>query len=325
MTFAAAARLPRQVVVIRLAMIGLLAALIVPAAGAAAPEISGADGDVWNAASPTPTYTITADGRSDMEWRLDGGRWVRERSPVEVLSFSPISDGQHILRVRDRRGDDDDDDDGEASRRFRVDTAPPRIEIREPRQGAVYAEGQAVAARYSCADAASCAGSVGDGQALPTGAPGPASFVVQAVDDAGNAATARVDYAVMPTAPRPAQILPLAPGPPSPAMGPPRLRRAHLMSPPAGRRVTTLRPLLRWRPHARASLYNVQLFLLEGGAARKVLSAFPAGARLRVPAGTLAFGRRYVWRVWPYVGKRYPRRPIGLSFFDVVRPVPRRS
>jgi hypothetical protein len=56
-----------------------------------------------------------------------------------------------------------------------------------------------------------------------------------------------------------------------------------------------------------------------------VLSAFPAGARLRVPAGTLAFGRRYVWRVWPYVGKRYPRRPIGLSFFDVVRPVPRLS
>jgi hypothetical protein len=319
-------------VILRLAILCLLAALIVPAAGAAAPRISGADGDVWNAASPTPTYTITRDGGSWMEWRLDGGRWVRERSPVVVLAFRPISDGQHALSVRgNRSGDDDDDDDDddeddeEAQRRFRVDTVAPRIAIQEPRPGAVYAQGHAVAARYSCSGAASCAGSVGDGQALPTGAPGPASFVVQAVDDAGNAVTARVDYAVLPPAPQPAQILPLAPGPPSPAMGPPRLRRAHLMSPPAGRRVTTLRPLLRWRPHARASLYNVQLFLLEGGAARKVLSAFPAGARLRVPAGTLAFGRRYVWRVWPYVGKRYPRRPIGLSFFDVVRPVPRLS
>ena len=76
-------------------------------------------------------------------------------------------------------------------------------------------------------------------------------------------------------------------------------------------------------PPRAARLYNVQLFLLEDGAARKVLSAFPSGPRLRVPAATLAFGRRYVWRVWPYVGGRYPRRPIGLSFFDVARPVPR--
>ncbi len=95
------------------------------------------------------------------------------------------------------------------------------------------------------------------------------------------------------------------------------------MSPSAGRRVTTLRPLLRWRPHPRAGLYNVQVFLLEKGEARKVLSAFPAGPRLRVPAATLAFGGRYVWRVWPNVDGRYPRRPIGLSFFDVAQPTPR--
>ena len=316
----------------RLALIGLLAALVVPAAGAAAPRISGSDGDVWNAGSPTPTYTITTDARSGMEWRLDGGRWERERAAVVVLAFRPISDGQHVLRVRDdRRGsrdDDDDDDDREALRRFRVDTAPPRIEILEPRRGAVYAHGQSVAVRYSCSGAASCTGPVGDGQPLPTGVPGPASFAVRAVDDAGNAATAQVDYAVAqpppPPPPRPVQILPLAAAPPPrAALAGPRVRAAPLMSPSAGGRVTTLRPLLRWRRHARARLYNVQLFLLEDGAARKVLSAFPSGPRLRVPAATLAFGRRYVWRVWPYVGGRYPRRPIGLSFFDVARPVPR--
>jgi hypothetical protein len=305
--------------------IGLLVPLLVPAAAVAAPGISGADGDVWNAASPTPTYAITSDGRPRVEWRLDGGRWVREREAAVVLAFRPIADGEHVLLVRGDRSGPGGGGDAEATRRFRVDTAPPRISILEPRAGTLYAHGQAVAARYSCSGAESCAGPVRDGEPLATGAPGPASFVVRAVDDAGNAATARVDYAVAPPAPAPAaprseQVAPLATAPSLPALASPRPRRAHLLSPRAGSRVTTARPLLRWRPHPRARLYNVQLYLLEGGAARKVLSAFPAGPRLRVPAARLAVGRRYLWRVWPYVAGRYPRQPIGLSFFDVARP-----
>jgi hypothetical protein len=306
-----------RVVILRLALLGLLAALVVPATAVAAPSISGSDADVWNAASPTPTYTIAADGTSGMEWRLDGGHWVGAQSPTVVLAFRAISDGKHVLRVRP--DDDGHDHHGETRRRFKVDTVPARIKIREPQPGAVYAQGQSVAARYSCSGAESCLGPVADRQPLPTAAAGPASFVVQAVDGAGNVATARVDYAV---APPPGQIVPLGASPAAP-MAPPRLRRAHLMSPAAGRQVRTLRPLLRWRPHARARLYNVQLFLLEGGTARKVLSAFPAGPRLRVPRGKLAFGRRYLWRVWPVVGGRYPRRPIGLSFFDVAQPTRR--
>ena len=110
----------------RLALIGLLAALVVPAAGAAAPTISGSDGDLWNAGLADPDLHDRRRTRGRrMEWRLDGGRWVRERAAVVVLAFKPISDGQHVLRVRDdRRGsrddDDDDDDDREALRRFRV-------------------------------------------------------------------------------------------------------------------------------------------------------------------------------------------------------------
>jgi hypothetical protein len=314
-----------RVVVARLAMTGLLAALVVPAVAAGAPSISGADGDIWNAASPTPTYSIASDGRPRLEWRLDGGRWTRERQPAVTLAFTTIADGEHLLTVRGDRSGPAGGDDAEAMRRFRVDTSPPRISILEPRAGAVYANGQAVAARYSCSDAASCAGPVPAGQALPTGAAGPASFVVRAVDDAGNAATARVDYAVAPAAltpepPRPGQIAPLAAVPSPPPLASPRPRRAHLLSPRAGSRVTTVRPLLRWRAHPRARLYNVQLFVLEGGKARKVLSKFPAGPGLRVPRATLAVGRRYVWRVWPYVAGRYPRQPIGLSYFDVARP-----
>ena len=244
---AGAARLAPRAMVIRLAMGGFVVALVAPAVAGATPSISGADGDVWNAASPTPTYTITADGRPRMEWRLDGGRWVRERSAVAVLSLRPISDGQHVLTVREDRsgnggGGDDDDGEDEATRRFRVHTAPPRIEILEPRAAAVYVQGRAVAARYSCSGAATCAGPVRAGQPLPTAAAGPASFEVRAVDDAGNPATARVDYAVAPPAPlvspRFVQVAPLAAGPPPPppppAMVPPAPRRAHLLSPPAG-------------------------------------------------------------------------------------------
>ncbi len=36
----------------------------------------------------------------------------------------------------------------------------------------------------------------------------------------------------------------------------------------------------------------------------------------------LRFGERYVWRVWPFVrGSGYTATPVGMSFFDLARPV----
>ena len=58
----------------------------------------------------------------------------------------------------------------------------PHIAIREPRQGAIYSQGQAVEARYSCSGAVSCIGPVADGDPLPTDRAGPAAFVVWATD-----------------------------------------------------------------------------------------------------------------------------------------------
>ena len=297
----------------------LLAGLIVPAAAAGAPTISGADGEVWNAASPAPTYTITATpGVAGVQWRLDGGAWTRERSPL-VVTFGRLSDGKHELSARDSRGGDDNKGDV-ARRRFRVNTTPPRIKIRQPRQGATYAQGEEVEARYSCSKAISCAGPVADRAPLSTDRLGPVVFAVRAVDDAGNVATAQVDYLVADRAAGPAQVIRLAPPPAAPVRLP-RAQNARLLSPPAGSRVTTLRPLLRWQRRARARLYNVQIFGLEGAALRKVLSRFPASARLRVPRGVLAFGTRYVWRVWPYLPSGFTPAPLGVSRFDVERPV----
>jgi hypothetical protein len=324
----------------RLATVLLIGVALVAPAHAGAATISGADGRVWNAADPSPTYTVVATRGAQVEWRLEGrgGGWTRGRAPL-VVTLDAVADGSHVLLARDRRGggddddDDDDDDDGGdgvARRRFRVDTVAPRIQVAEPRAGASYALGQHVAARYSCAGAVSCAGPVADGAPLATDRAGPVSFVVRALDDAGNASALAVDYSVAPP-PAPAPPPPAAtgatpaptavlrrPAAPRPAAGAIRLARNHrVMSPAAASRLRSLRPLLRWRPRRGALLYNVQVFEVNGAAVRKVLSAFPAGPRLRVPSGTLARGRTYAWRVWPYLRAGYPSRPIGVSTFVV--------
>lgn len=102
---------------------------------------------------------------------------------------------------------------------------------------------------------------------------------------------------------------------PAPAvLTPSRLR------PRAGATIARGRPLLSWRSVARARLYNLQVFRVRGTALTKVSSTFPRGTRARV-AG-LRFGLRYAWRVWPYVrGSGYTATPLGLSYFDMVRPV----
>jgi hypothetical protein len=97
-----------------------------------------------------------------------------------------------------------------------------------------------------------------------------------------------------------------------------------LLAPRGGARVTKP-PLLRWRPVARARYYNVQVF--RGG--RKVLSAWPTRARLRLGARWKFAGRVqrltpgvYRWFVWPGYGTPSARRYgqlLGQSTFIVVR------
>jgi hypothetical protein len=84
------------------------------------------------------------------------------------------------------------------------------------------------------------------------------------------------------------------------------------LSPRRGLTLQTLRPLLKWKGIGkRARLYNVQIFL----GTRKIVSAFPRGAAFRVPAGRLKPGKSYLWRVWPYVGRKYTKKPLGVSYF----------
>jgi hypothetical protein len=113
------------------------------------------------------------------------------------------------------------------------------------------------------------------------------TYVVQAIDQAGNVASGSI--AVTPTA---------------------DASTKHLLSPGFGSRLSRA-PLLRWRDIARASYYNVQLF--RNG--KKILSAWPTrpryqlkrtwrygGKRHRLVAGT------YWWYLWAGYGHRSAHR-----------------
>jgi hypothetical protein len=107
----------------------------------------------------------------------------------------------------------------------------------------------------------------------------------------------------------------------------PATLRAHLLSPRAGAKIRVARPLLRWRGLPKGTtLVNLQIFLFRNQ--KKVLSRFPRGTSFRVPAGVLKPGNRYVWRIWPYIGrlKRYSAKPLAMSYLDMVKkPTPRKA
>lgn len=311
-------------------------ALAANAAGAA-PVISGADTDVWNAAAPDPSYTAESATQGErLFWVLDGEDDERGTgiSPLTIV-LPDLDDGTYTLGVFER-GDVADP----AVRRFRVDRTPPRITVRTPSRGLEAAQGAPLAADYACTGAVRCEGPVPPGTPLDTSAPGTFAFLVSAVDDAGNESRVRVDYVVRvaqgsaapPPAPVPAPPAPsavtatrtAAPAPVTrpraPAVTAPRTFQARRLRPRAGVRITTRRPLLRWTRRPGARLYNVQIFRLTGRTGvTKVLSAFPRANRYRVPRGRLAPGHRYIWRVWPHRGGRYDRRPLGVSHFTVRR------
>jgi len=208
---------------------------------------------------------------------------------------------------------------------IRVDVTPPRITVLQPTRGMQIEQNARLSAAYSCQDAVACTGTVDRGAPLDTSQPGPATFSVRALDDAGNEALSVVDYLVRAALPSEPIVLPAVT--PSPvaqssraAPWRPGTRNARRLRPAAGAIISTRRPVLRWKAYPGARLYNVQVFRLRGRTSlTKVVSTLPRLNRFRVPAGRIAWGTRYVWQVWPYLGRGYPSRPLGLSYFSVRR------
>lgn len=372
----------------------VLAALVAagPASGApAAPRISGSDATVWNIGSPTPSYTVTGSARGvKISWTLSGTTKKGSGDSPLRIRLTGLPSGTYNLDAAEAPGG------AKARRVVRVDVTPPTVAVRQPVEGALYLPGQAVAADFSCGGGAvSCVGTVPDDAALPTGAPGAATFVATATDAAGNTAARTVAYSVGPSAPvitgRPPQPVrgnravfswagggsgalytwqvlsegvvvsqgdtfdatvalgPLLPGSyafqvrqagadgragpfsvadpftvtqaVASALRPtPRVTTPARLRPAPGATITRARPLLSWRASPGASVYNLQIFRVRGTSLSKVSSTFPRGTRAR--ASGLRFGLRYAWRVWPYRrGSGYTPSPLGLSYFDMVRPV----
>ena len=95
------------------------------------------------------------------------------------------------------------------------------------------------------------------------------------------------------------------------------------LKPAKGATVPTRRPVLRWTAGPRGTtLYNVQLFRVmkrSSGKTRvaKVFSTFPRTLQYRVPAKRTRPATCYVWRVWPYLGTRFTKQPLGISNFCI--------
>jgi hypothetical protein len=291
--------------------------LLAGAPASAAPVISGADGDVWNAASPVPTYVITTDAPNRrISWSVAGVASGAGRSPLQVR-LSGIGDGQYRLVASGQVPEA-----GDTERAFRVDLTPPRITVRQPTNGMQIGQNARLLADYSCQDAVACTGTLPPGAALDTSQTGPASFSVRALDDAGNETVSLVDYLVRATVPSAEPVQVPAGGPGSPPSNPITLTliNAPDLRPAAGVMIWTRRPLLRWKARPGARLYNVQVFRLFGDASiKKVVSAFPRVNRFRVPARRIGWGNRYIWRVWPQLRRGYSSYPLGISYFSVRR------
>ena len=299
-------------------LIGLLPASV----ATADPAISGADGDSWNGAQTPATYRITGTAPgATITWRLlrDAaavpGLFGSGTSPLTV-TLTGAPEGALTLAATQTLPLDP----GRATRAFTIDTVAPTITLTRPSDGGVYLKGDRVLADYSCTGATTCTGPVAAGSPLDTSATGAATFTVSAADAAGNTARQEVGYRVSaaPAPPIQTLTLPTEPGagkPALPVLAPTRLR------PSAGTTLSVRRPVLGWTKVGGARLYNLQVFRVRGATATKVLSVFPTGTLHRIPRGRLAFGDRYVWRVWPLIGRSYTRAPLGQSWFEIQRPV----
>jgi hypothetical protein len=143
--------------------------------------------------------------------------------------------------------------------------------------------------------------------------PGPYTFQISQTDRAGNTSGLAVD--------------------PFSIIGPSGLQTGTKLSLPTtnhrrlkprrGITVPTRRPVLRWTPGPRGTtLYNVQLFRVTkriNGKARvtKVFTTFPRARQYRVPSRRTRPATCYVWRVWPYLGTHFTKKPLGISNFCI--------
>ncbi len=193
---------------------GLMPALLDAPSGSGAPTVSGD--------TTTPSTLSCSQGSwapdlvESFLYRAPQGfayQWDLNGTAIAGATSATISASSPGSYVCDVTASNQAGSMTQSSAAFAIVASPPSISITAPANGATYAQGQVVAAGYSCADpdgpgdVASCSGPVASGAAIDTSTAGAHSFTVTAADKAGNKASKTVTYTVTPLPP---------PGPPAP-------------------------------------------------------------------------------------------------------------
>ena len=290
------------------------------------PAFSAGPNGPTNVAGPTFAWTGTQPGYAWSVWAVNGDTPLASgRGPQTQALLPRLPDGDYEFSVAQVTAV------GvtgiEATRSFQVDTVAPRSPVVTarpsfPTSSATPGFGWTIepgaSSRWRVAGANGAALQQSDTPLTSTTVgplvPGAYNFRVSQVDAAGNESAAAVE-AFSIVGRRAAKRLPLA------------LPRQHAgrLRPAAGTTVLTRRPLLRWRggpPGTR--IFNLQVFRVQKTRTagrtppvRKIYSVFPAKRRYTMPKVKIQPGTCYVWRVWPFVGKRFTGQPLGVSNFCV--------
>lgn len=295
-----------------------------------APEITG--GPVGPTKVTTPTFTWQGTGGSFRWDVLEAGATAPLRSgntQAKEITLGALADGAYTFRLTQFTPAGRES--AEATRSFVVDTippAPPLILTRPtfPSVGDAIFTWSTEPGAYSRWSVTDSHGNVVvpptdtpvTSATLPANLPqGTYSFSVIQIDAAGNESTATVEpfTVIAPLVqPTPAEsIITILPK-----------QNARLLKPKAGQTLYTRTPFLHWAPGPKGTkLFNIQIFrvTMKGTTANgtprvtKILSAFPKQRGFLVPRSKTKPKSCYVWRVWPYTGREFTAKPLGVSNF----------
>ena len=274
-----------------------------------APSAAVSAGPARLSSSRSATFVFAADEPSRFDCQLDAGSFLPCSSPA---SYQGLGDGAHTFTVRPT--DTFGNTGGTTSYAWRIDATAPETRLTSARR--LRTTTVSATFRFAASEAAAFQCKLDTGAFAACTSPKTYTrlrrrahtFQVRAVDAAGNAdGTPAVLRWTIATVTRTTRA------------------SAALLAPRAGARVTSP-PLLVWRPVARASYYNVQLYRGR----TKVLSVWPTRPRIRLRANWTFLGRQqrlvpgtYRWYVWPRFGRgasgRYGRL-LGQSTFTVTAP-----
>ena len=295
-----------------------------------APIITGGP----NRADPEHVADVHVGGRRRL---LPVGRDVGQAPNTSVRSGAgtakeataqSLPDGAYVFHVKQFTAANRESE--EAIRSFVVDTTPPAAPtiLTRPTFPSVtdavftWATEPGAYSRWSVLDSSGGVVSAPSdtpvtSATLPQLADGTYSFQLQQIDAAGNISPATVEPFTV--------IAPLVP--PSGGNGTITIlpkQNANRLQPKAGKILTSRTPVLRWSRGPRGTkLFNLQVFRVTTAKGSrtpkvtKILSAFPKGRAYRVPRGKTAPKACYVWRVWPYTGREFTPKPLGVSNYCI--------